>query len=369
MQLRYRKQATAAGVAVVALTLTLGACSSSSSSSAAAGGSSSSGSASPSGGSANLSGTLNGSGSTLQLVYEQSAVQAFKSVQSGMTVNYGGGGSGKGRTDLAGGTVQFAGSDSPIPAKEASNFKGKTVLYYPILIAPITVSYNLSGVSNLKLDPTTIAGIFSGKIKTWNDPAIKATNSGVSLPSTPITVAVRSDSSGTTQNFSQFLMEAGGSAWTLGSSSIIKWPSTAHAGNGNSGVAQIIKSTPGAIGYVDYATAKASSLTYASVKNKDGSYVAPSVQSATTAADNATVKPDLTFSAIWAPGASSYPITAQSWVLVYQTQSDANTAKMLQAYIGYLVGAGQQLLPELGYAPLPSGIDQQAKAQLSKIGS
>ena len=369
MQLRYRKQATAAGVAAVALTLTLGACSSSSSSSAAAGGSSSSGSASSSGGSANLSGTLNGSGSTLQLVYEQAAISAFKSVQSGMTVNYGGGGSGKGRTDLAGGTVQFAGSDSPIPAKEASNFKGKTVLYYPILIAPITVSYNLSGVSNLKLDATTIAGIFSGKIKTWNDPAIKATNSGVSLPSTSITVAVRSDSSGTTQNFSQFLMEAGGSAWTLGSSSIIKWPSTAHAGNGNGGVAQIIKSTPGAIGYVDYATAKASSLTYASVKNKDGSYVAPSVQSATTAADNATVKPDLTFSAIWAPGAGSYPITAQSWVLVYQTQSEANTSKMLQAYIGYLVGAGQQLLPELGYAPLPSGIDQQAKAQLTKIGS
>ncbi len=367
MQLRYRKQATAAGVAVVALTLTLGACSSSSSS-APSGGSSGT-SSSSGGGSAKLSGTLNGSGSTLQLVYEQAAVQAFKSVQSGMTVNYGGGGSGKGRTDLAGGTVQFAGSDSPIPAKEASNFKGKTVLYYPILIAPITVSYNLSGVSNLKLDPTTIAGIFSGKIKTWNDPAIKATNSGVSLPSTPITVAVRSDSSGTTQNFSQFLMEAGGSAWTLGSSSIIKWPSTAHAGNGNGGVAQIIKSTPGAIGYVDYATAKASSLTYASVKNKDGSYVAPSVQSATTAADNATVKPDLTFSAIWAPGASSYPITAQSWVLVYQTQSDANTSKMLQAYIGYLVGAGQQLLPELGYAPLPSGIDQKAKAQLSKIGS
>ena len=370
MQLRYRKQATAAGVAVVALTLTLGACSSSSSSSAAAGGSSSSGSASSSGGSANLSGTLNGSGSTLQLVYEQAATSAFKSVQSGMTVNYGGGGSGKGRTDLAGGTVQFAGSDSPIPAKEASNFQGKTVLYYPILIAPITVSYNLSGLSKpLQLSGPVIANIFSGKITKWNDSAIAADNPGVTLPSTSITVAVRSDSSGTTQNFSQFLVESGGSAWTLGSSSIIKWPSTAHAGNGNGGVAQIIKSTPGAIGYVDYATAKASTLTYASVKNKGGSYVAPSVQSATTAADNATVKPDLTFSAIWAPGASSYPITAQSWVLVYQKQSEANTSKMLQAYIGYLVGAGQQLLPQLGYAPLPSGIDQQAKAQLSKIGS
>ena len=363
MQLRYRKHVATAGVAVVALTLTLGACSSSSSSSAAAGGSSSSGSA-------NLSGTLNGSGSTLQLVYEQSAVQAFKSVQSGMTVNYGGGGSGKGRTDLAGGTVQFAGSDSPIPAKEASSFQGKTVLYYPILIAPITVSYNLPGLSKpLQLSGPVIANIFSGKITKWNDSAIAADNPGVTLPSTSITVAVRSDSSGTTQNVSQFLVDAGGSAWTLGSSSIIKWPSTAHAGNGNGGVAQTIKSTPGAIGYVDYATAKASSLTYASVKNKDGSYVAPSVQAATTAADNATVKPDLTFSAIWAPGASSYPITAQSWVLVYQKQSEANTSKMLQAYIGYLVGAGQQLLPQLGYAPLPSGVDQKAKAQLSKIGS
>ena len=368
MHLRRRQQVTTVGVAVVATALSLAACSSSSSSSAA-GGSSSSPAAGSSSSSAALSGTLNGSGSTLQLVYEQAAISAFKAVQSGMTVNYGAGGSGKGRTDLASGVVNYAGSDSPIPAKETANFKGKTVLYYPILIAPITVSYNLSGLSKpLHLSGPVIANIFSGKITKWNDSAIAADNPGVTLPSTAITVAVRSDSSGTTQNFSQFLVEAGGSAWTLGNSSIIKWPSIAHAGSGNSGVAQIIKSTPGAIGYVDYATAKASSLTYASVKNKDGSYVAPSVQAATTAASNATVKPDLTFSAIWAPGASSYPITAQSWVLVYQTQPNANDAKMLQAYIGYLVGAGQQLLPQLGYAPLPANVDQMATAQLSKIG-
>ena len=275
MQLRYRQQVTAAGVSVVALALTLGACSSSSSSSTPSGGSSSS---SSSGGSANLSGTLNGSGSTLQLVYQQAAIAAFKSVQSGITVNYGGGGSGKGRTDLASGVVQFAGSDSPIPAKETANFKGKTVLYYPILIAPITVSYNLSGVSNLKLSGPTIANIFSGKIKTWNDPAIKADNSGVTLPSTPITIAHRSDSSGTTANFSQFLVEAGGSAWTLGTGSVINWPATTRGGSGNGGVSQIIKSTPGAIGYVDYADAKASGLIFASIKNKDGQYVAPSVR-------------------------------------------------------------------------------------------
>ena len=371
MPLGRRQRVATVGAAAAATALSLAACSSSSSSSTPASGGSSSAasSASSSSSSAALSGTLNGSGSTLQLVYEQTAIASFKTVQSGMTVNYGAGGSGKGRTDLASGVVNFAGSDSPIPAKEQANFKGKTVLYYPILISPITVSYNLSGLSKpLQLSAPVIAGIFDGKITKWNDSAIAADNPGVTLPSSTITIAVRSDSSGTTQNFSQFLVEGAGSAWTLGTSSIIKWPATAHAGSGNSGVAQIVKSTPGAIGYVDYATAKASSLTFATIKNKDGSYVAPSVQSASAAASNATLKPDLTFSAIWAPGASSYPITAQSWVLVYQTQPNANDAAMLKAYVGYLVGDGQKLLPPIGYAPLPSNIDQQAQAQLSKIG-
>src|SRR5215472_8171792 len=297
MRLRYRQQVAAAGVAVAALALTLGACSSSATTSAPGGGSSA-GTTTSGGGSANLSGTLNGSGSSFQLSFQQAAIQAFKSVQSGMTVNYAGGGSGKGRTDLAAGTVNFAGSDSPIPSKEASNFSGKTVLYFPVVIGPITMSYNLSGVSNLKLDAPVIAGIFSGKIKTWNDPAIKALNSGASLPSSNITLAVRSDSSGTTQNFSLFLDTAVPTVWTLGSSSTISWPSTARAGNGNSGVAQIVKSTPGAIGYVDYADAKASGLTYASIKNKDGNFVAPSPESASAAAAGTTIKPDLTFHAV-----------------------------------------------------------------------
>ena len=368
MQLRCRQQVTTAGVAVVALALTLGACSSSSSTSSPGGGSSPSGGGSSSSGAA-LSGTLNASGSTFQLTFQQEAISSFKTVQSGITVNYGGGGSGKGRTDLASGTVNFAGSDSPIPTAEQSGFNGKTVLYFPILIGPITLSYNLSGVSKLQLSAPVVAGIFGGKIKTWNDPAIKADNPGATLPSTPVVLAVRSDSSGTTANFSKFLVEGGGSAWTLGSSSTIKWPANSHAGSGNAGVAQIVKSTPGAIGYVDYATAKASGLSYASVKNKAGSFIAPSDTSASAAAGQATVGSDLTFSAVWAPGATSYPITYQSWDLVYQTQSDANTAKMLQAYLGYLLGDGQKLLSQLGYAPLPANIDQQAQAQLSKIGS
>ena len=357
------KGVTTAGVALVAAALSLAACGSSGSSSSSPGSSGSSSSSSA------LTGTLNGSGSTLQLTYQQAAISAFKSVQPSITVNYGAGGSGKGRTDLASGTVNYAGSDSPIPSTETANFKGKTVLYFPDVIAPVTVSYNLSSVKNLKLSAPVIAGIFQAKITKWNDSAIAADNPGVSLPSTPITIAHRSDSSGTTANFSNFLVKATGDGWKLGTSSTINWPANSRGGNGNGGVASIIKSTPGAIGYVDYSDAKASGLSFASIKNSAGDYVAPSVSSAAAAASKATVAPDLTFSAIWAPGASSYPITAQSWILVYQTQPSTNDTKMLQAWIGYLVGTGQSLLPNLGFAPLPASIDQMAKTQLSKIGS
>jgi phosphate transport system substrate-binding protein len=349
-------------VAVGAIAVLVAACGSSNNNN------SSGGSGGGSGGS-NLSGTLNASGSSFQLTFQQAAIQGFKSVQPNMTVNYGGGGSGKGRTDLAAGTVQFAGSDSPIPADEKSSFKGKKVLYFPVVIGPITLSYNLSGVHNLKLTPPVVANIFQGKIKTWNDSAIKSINPGVHLPSTSITIARRSDSSGTTENFSQFLVEAAPGVWHLGSNSTINWPAASRGGNGNGGVAQIVKSTPGAIGYVDYADARASGLTFASVKNKDGNFIAPTTQSASAAASKASVAPNLTVSAIWAPGASSYPITYQSWVLADQHQSSASTGKMLRAYIGYLVGAGQKMLPQLHYAPLPANIDQKAKAELSKIGS
>src|SRR6266550_5775585 len=324
MQRLRRQRFTVAGLALAAMALFVAACGSSGGSD---GGSSGSG----------LSGTLNGSGSTLQLVYEQQAIQSFKSVQPSMTVNYGGGGSGKGRTDLASNVVQYAGSDSPISSTDLPLFKGKTVLYFPVVIGPITVSYNLPGVKGLKLDAPVIADIFQAKITKWNDPKIAAQNPGVKLPSTTITIAHRSDSSGTTQNFSEFLVEGAPGVWKLGSDSTINWPADSRGGNGNGGVAQIVKSTTGAVGYVDYADAKASGLTFASVKNKAGNYIAPSTPSATEAANNVTVKPNLTFSAIWASGSGSYPVTYQSWVLVYQKQSSSSTTKDLKAYLGYLV--------------------------------
>jgi phosphate transport system substrate-binding protein len=355
MQRLRRQRFTTAGLALASMALFGAACSSS---------------GSGSGGGSGNSGTLNGSGSTFQLTFQQTAIQSFKAIQPNITVNYGGGGSGKGRTDLASGVVQYAGSDTaPIPSDEVASFKGKTVLYFPVLVGPITVSFNVPGVKSLKLDAPTIADIFQAKITKWNDSKIAALNPGVKLPSTAITIARRSDSSGTTQNFSEFLVEGAPGVWKLGSDSTINWPADSRGGNGNGGVAQIVKSTTGAVGYVDYADAKASGLTFASVKNKAGNYIAPSTQSATEAANNVTVKPNLTFSAIWASGSGSYPVTYQSWVLVYQKQSSSSTTKDLKDYVGYLVGDGQKLLPELGYAPLPSSMDQKAKAQLSQIGS
>ena len=360
--LRNRRIITVLTAAAMATAVAACGSSSGSSSSSSSGGGSS---AAAGGGSA--SGTLNGSGSSLQLAFQQAAIEAYKSVNPKLTVNYGGGGSGKGRTDLAGGVVDYAGSDSPIKAEDLPTFKGGTVLYFPVVVSPITVSFNLSGVDKLQLDGPTLAGIFQAKITKWNDPAIAAQNSGVTLPDTAIVIARRSDSSGTTDNFSQFLDKSAAGAWTLGTGSTITWPADSQGGNGNGGVAQIVKQTDGAIGYIDFADAQAAGLKWASIKNQAGQYVEPSPEGATAAAENATVNPDLTFSAVWTPGDTSYPISAQSYVLVYQKQTDANKAAALKEWVGYLLGDGQKLLPDLGYGAVPAATLQKAQAQISQI--
>jgi phosphate transport system substrate-binding protein len=371
MQFRGKQVVAASGA--VAAAIALAACSSSSSSSSSAPSSaaaSSPAAASTSASASTASGTISGAGSTFQTNFQQGAISAFKSVDSGITVNYNPVGSGTGRSDLYANTVLYAGSDSAIPAKEAGKVPaGKTVLYFPVQIGPIAIAYNVSGVSDLKLDATVLAGIFSGKITTWNDPAIKALNTGASLPSSSINLEVRSDSSGTTANFSQYLVDAAGSSWTLGTSSIISFPKSAHANSGGSAVAAAVKATSDSIGYVDFSTATATSLTSASIKNSAGDYVAPSPASAAAAATHVTPKANLTFAAVDEPGATSYPITYQSWDLVYAKQPNANDAALLQAYLGYLLGAGQSLLTPLNLAPLPASIDAAAKAQLSQITS
>jgi phosphate transport system substrate-binding protein len=356
MQPRGRKQVTAMGGAVVAMALSVTACSSSSSPSSAI--------------DTAASATIAAAGSTFQTNFQEAAISAFKSVDPSITVNYNPVGSGAGRDDLYANTVLFAGSDSPIPSKEASKVPaGKTVLYFPVQIGPIAIAYNLPGIKGLKLTAPVLAQIFQGQITTWDSSAIKSLNPGLSLPSTAITLAVRSDGSGTTQNFSQYLVDAAGSAWKLGTASTIKWPSTAHAGDGGPGVAQIVKSTTGAIGYVDFSTATAAGLTAALIQNSAGNFLAPSSAGATAAATHVTPKANLTFATVDQSGAMSYPITYQSWDLVYEVQPNATDVKLLQAYLGYLLGQGQSLLTTLNLAPLPASIDAAAKAQLSQITS
>jgi phosphate transport system substrate-binding protein len=309
--------------------------------------------------------TINGSGSTLQLAYDQQVIVDFKKVQPSVTINYSGVGSGAGRQAFIDGTVDFAGSDAPFPAADAS--KPKPYFYFPTVADPITVSYNLKAVSNLQLSADTTAKIFSRQIKTWDDPAIKAENPSAKLPSTAITVARRSDSSGTTQNFTTFLTKAAPSSWTLGQSSTINWPSDTQGASGNAGVAQIITKTDGAIGYVDFSDAQAIGLTYARIKNADGKYILPSTTAAQLAVAGATVNADLTYDPINVSGPKVYPITSPTYLIVAQTQSAADKGNAIVAFLNYIYGAGQVTAPKIDYAPLSKDLLSQAKTQVGKI--
>jgi phosphate transport system substrate-binding protein len=314
------------------------------------------------------SATLNGSGSTFQLAYDQTAIAKFKAAHPGVTINYAGGGSGKGRTDLAGQIVDFAGTDALPKAADLPTYKGGPLLYFPTVAAPITVSYNLSGVSSVKLSADTLAKIFQAQVTTWNDPAITAENSGASLPSTKITVVHRADSSGTTQNFTKFLNVAAPTTWKLGTNSTVNWPAGTQAASGNTGVAQAVKTTNGAIGYVDYSDAKATSLSYASIKNKAGNYVKASLDSAKAALTAVTPAADLSYDPINADGADAYPITSPTWIMIYKTQTDHAKGTVLKAFLAYILSSeGQALAAPADYASLPSSILTPAQAQLNQI--
>jgi phosphate transport system substrate-binding protein len=311
-----------------------------------------------------VSGTLQGSGSSFSLAFLQEAASEFNKANPGANVTYGGGGSGKGRTDLVNKTVDYAGSDSPFKDTEKPP---DPILYFPILLGPITISYNLKGVDTLNLSPDTIAGIFETKITKWNDPAIAADNPGVQLPATQITVAHRSDGSGTTQNFTEWLALVAPNTWTLKSGSTVEWPASTQAGNGNQGVAQIVQSTDGAIGYIDLSDAVAANLAFASVKNQAGKFIQPTSEAASAAGNGVDVNPDLTFHAYNSSDPAAYPITAQTFVIIYTTQTDAAKGDLVKAFISYLLTDGQSLLTDLDYAPLPKTLQDKAVAQLDQI--
>jgi phosphate transport system substrate-binding protein len=290
-------------------------------------------------------------------------------------VAYAGGGSGKGRTDLQGQLVDWAGSDGLVKEADKGAYKGGAFLYFPTVTAPITVSYNLDGVDKLNLTPEVIAKIFQRQIKTWDDPAITADNASVKDKlKGNIIVAHRSDGSGTTENFTIFLDKAvgarsGGAAiWTLKSGSTVEWPADTQAGNGNQGVSQIVKDNKGAIGYIDLSDAKATpGIKQAAIKNKASKFVEPTLDGASAAAEGATVNADLSYDPLWADGEKAYPIAAPTWILAYVTQGDKAKGETLKAFLRYILTDGQKLAPTIDFAPLPKSLADKALAQLEKL--
>lgn len=313
-----------------------------------------------------LSGELKASGASFPDAYYQEVVSAFQEVAPNVTVNYNATGSGTGKKQFGEGLTDFAGTDSLV--KESDGVAAGSYLYIPTVAAPITVSYNLPGVDKLQLSPDTIAKIFQTDIKTWNDPAIAADNPGVTLPDTPITVAHRSDGSGTTSNFTKYLEKAAPS-WKLGSGDTVNWPPTTQGGEKNTGVAQIVKQSEGGIGYVDLSDAKASGLTFAAVKNKDGQFVEPSLEGTTAGLEGAEVAEDLSYNPLDAAGASAYPITAPTFILVRTKYDDPKKAELVKAFLTFLLTDGQGLAKDVDFAPLPASLKDKALAQLDKIQS
>ena len=365
-----KSRISAVAVAVLA-SLGVAACGSSSSSSSSSSAGSSSSSSSPA--ASGASGTINGAGSTLAAPIYQQWGSTLSS--QGVTVNYNPVGSGAGVAQLQAGTVDFAGSDPAIKPAEQAKAKGP-VSQFPVAFGAITVSYNLSGIkSGIKLDGATLADIFSGKVKTWNSSEITALNPGMSLPSTAIAVVHRSDSSGTTNGFTTFLSDTSPS-WksSVGAGKDVKWPTGSGAAK-NSGVAAAIKQTPGAIGYVEQAYALQNGFTYASVKNKSGAYIPPTIPATSAAAVGIPVPANLGISTINSPNPTAYPIVSQTFLMAYTDMCKAgisqSAAGAVKKFLTYAFGPGQQTLgagsSQLPYAPLPSSLATTANSDLAKL--
>jgi len=356
------KMGALAGCAILALGLAAcGSSSSSTSSSASSTTASSSGSA-----------TISGAGSTFAApVYEQ-----WASSLSGLTVNYQAVGSGAGITSLESKTVDFGASDPPLKPEdeEAIAKNGSPAVQIPMFLGAITVSYNLPGVkSGLKLDGKTIADIYLGKVKTWNDPEIAALNPGASLPSTAITVIHRSDSSGTSAGFTGFLASVD-PEWKskVGEGKTVEWP-TGTGEKGNAGVAGGVQQTAGAIGYVEQAYALEHNFTYASVKNKAGNFVAPTLASTSAAAEGVTVPANLGIKISDPSAPTAYPITSQTFVVVNKDLCKAGTpggeaaAKGVVKFLDYGLGEGQAILAKADYAALPAAILTKSKEAVAGL--
>lgn len=311
--------------------------------------------------------TITGGGSSFDNPAFTRWFDAYKSVNPDVQFNYQPNGSGFGQSALMNGTLDFGASDFTLSDEQMGKSTQGPIVQFPIVAGAVVLSYTLPDAPKLRFDGDVVAEIFLGRITKWNDPKIAALNPGATLPDLDIIPVHRSDTSGTTFIFTDYL-SAVNRDWesSIGRSASPKWPG-GIGGKGNAGVAGQVKQLPGAIGYVELAYAVQNKLSFATMKNAAAKFVEASPDSVSAALAHATIPDDYRFSMVNAPGEDAYPIAGASWVLIPRHSKDAAKAKAMAAFFTWAVKDGQKLSKELEYAPLPSNLQQRIVKTIGEL--
>ncbi len=312
--------------------------------------------------------TLNGAGATFPYPMYSKWFSEYNKLHPEIQFNYQSIGSGGGIRQVLASTVDFGASDGPMSDEQLAQAKTK-ILHIPTVLGAVVPAYNIPGVSGeVKFTPQALAGIFLGKITSWNDAALTSANPGVNLPNQTIIVVHRSDGSGTTYIFTDYLSKVS-SEWQnqVGKGTSVKWP-VGLGGKGNEGVAGMIRQMQGAIGYVELIYAVQNKITYGSVKNASGNFVKASLDSVTAAAASAkSMPPDFRVSITNAPGKDAYPISSFTWLLIPEQSKDKTKGKILADFLNWMVDDGQKMTAQLTYAPLPESVAQKVKNAIKQV--
>jgi phosphate transport system substrate-binding protein len=312
--------------------------------------------------------TLNGAGATFPYPMYSKWFSEYHKLHPDVEINYQSIGSGGGIRQVLAGTVDFGASDGPMTDEQLKEAKIK-ILHVPTVLGADVPAYNIPGVTaELKFSPETLAGIFLGKITSWDSPALAKDNPGVKLPSQPIILIHRSDGSGTTYIWTDYLSKVS-SEWQsqVGKGTSVKWP-VGLGGKGNEGVAGMIRQMPGAIGYIELIYAVQNNIPYGVVRNAAGNFVKASLESVTAAAGSVQNMPaDFRVSITNAPGKDAYPISSFTWLLIPVRSKDATKGKILADFLDWMVDDGQKMTAQLTYAPLPQAVASKVKAEIKQV--
>ncbi len=314
---------------------------------------------------------INGAGATFPNIIYSDWILTYGQSHADVKLNYQSIGSGGGIRQFSDGTVDFGGTDAPMTDSAIAAIQGN-VLHIPTVLGAIVVTYNVPGVTQqLKFTPDAIAGIFLGTITKWNDARLASINPGVTLPATDIVVVHRSDGSGTSYGFTDYLSKVSADwAQRVGKGASVNWP-VGLGGKGNEGVASTVAQTPGAVGYVELGYATANKMAFAQVRNSAGNFVSPTLEAVTAALAVALAKmgpsTDFRVSITNPDGANAYPIATMTWLLLHKSYADAAKAKALVQFVWWAETEGQVKAPALGYAPLPAQLRPWIQTRLRSI--